>query len=205
MKTLAVVCLYVVCVCISVGGPLQSKSTLDTATFAGGCFWCMEPPFESLNGVVSVVSGYMGGFKKDPTYDEVSAGRTGHAESIRILYNSKKVSYTKLLEVFWHNIDPIAKDRQFCDEGTQYRSAVFYRNNEQKRLAEDSKNTLEQMPKFKGRIATEITRASVFYPAEDYHQDFYKTNPDRYKSYRKGCGRDSRLKELWGEAAAGHK
>ncbi len=204
MKTVAFVCLSLVWISASIAGPSQPKATLDTAIFAGGCFWCMEPPFERLTGVVSVTSGYTGGFKKNPTYEEVGAGKTGHAESIRILYDPKKISYTKLVEVFWHNVDPTAKDKQFCDEGTQYRSAIFYRNADQKRVAEESKRKLEEMTQFKGKIATEITPASIFYPAEDYHQDFYKKNPERYKSYRTGCGRDARLKELWGNAVSGH-
>jgi peptide-methionine (S)-S-oxide reductase len=175
---------------------LASGKPLAKATFAGGCFWCMEPPFEKLDGVVAVTSGYMGGFKKDPTYDEVSAGRTGHAESIEILYDPAKISYAQLLDVFWHNIDPTVKDRQFCDVGGQYRSAIFYHDQEQKKLAEQSKQKLTG--RFKN-IYTEIVAASTFYPAEDYHQDFYKKNPVRYKSYRYGCGRDARLKELWGD------
>ena len=177
----------------------QSGAKPDTATFAGGCFWCMEPPFEELNGVVSVTSGYTGGFKKDPTYEEVSAGKTGHAESIKILYDPKKLGYAKLLDVFWHNIDPTTPNRQFCDAGTQYRSGIFYHNKTQKQFAEESKRKLEE--RFNGKIVTEITPASTFYPAEEYHQDFYKKNPVRYKSYRLGCGRDQRLKELWGDKA----
>jgi peptide-methionine (S)-S-oxide reductase len=177
----------------------QPKQDLETAIVAGGCFWCMEPPFEKLDGVISVTSGYTGGFKKNPTYEEVSAGETGHAESIEIVYDPKKIGYAKLLEVFWYNIDPLAVNRQFCDAGTQYRSGIFYKGQTQKRLAEESKRKLEENPKFKGKIATEITQASMFYPAEEYHQDFYKKNPVRYKSYRLGCGRDRRLKELWGE------
>lgn len=179
----------------------QPKQNLETATFAGGCFWCMEPPFEKLNGVISVTSGYTGGFKKSPSYEEVSAGETGHTEAVEIVYDSKKVSYAKLLEVFWHNIDPMAVNRQFCDAGTQYRSGIFYKDKTQKQLAEESKRKLEENPKFKGKIATEITQASTFYSAEEYHQDYYKKNPIRYKSYRFGCGRDRRLKELWGEEA----
>lgn len=171
---------------------------LAKATFAGGCFWCMEPPFEKLDGVVSVTSGYTGGHKKNPTYDEVSAGGTGHAEAVEILYDPAKISYAQLLEVFWHNIDPTVKDRQFCDVGRQYRSAIFYHDEEQKRLAEQSKQKLLASGRFTA-IYTEIVPASAFYPAEEYHQDFYKKNPVRYKLYRTGCGRDRRLQELWGE------
>jgi peptide-methionine (S)-S-oxide reductase len=172
-----------------------SGKQLAKATYAGGCFWCMEHPFEELDGVVSVTSGYTGGHKKNPTYEEVSAGGTGHAESIEILYDPQKISYARLLEVFWHNIDPTVKDQQFCDRGHQYRSAIFYHNEEQKRLAEQSKQ--EVMKRFK-TVYTEIVAATTFYPAEEYHQDFYKKNSVRYKLYRTGCGRDRRLKELWG-------
>lgn len=178
--------------------PVDTKN-LATATFAGGCFWCMEPPFEKLAGVVSVTSGYTGGQKLNPTYEEVSAGGTGHAESVQIVYDSTQISYAQLLQVFWHNIDPLAVNRQFCDAGSQYRSAVFYHNDEQRSLAEESKQKLEQIKKFDRPIATEIAAATMFYPAEEYHQDFYKKNPLRYKTYRVGCGRDRRLKELWGE------
>jgi peptide-methionine (S)-S-oxide reductase len=169
---------------------------LAHATFAGGCFWCMEHPFDQLPGVVSVTSGYTGGTKKDPSYEEVSSGGTGHAESVDIVYDPAKISYEKLLDVFWHNIDPFAKDRQFCDVGTQYRSAIFYHGELQKRLAEASKAEVQK--RFKQPIATQIVQASAFYPAEEYHQDYYKKNPIRYKFYRTGCGRDHRLEEVWG-------
>jgi len=172
---------------------------LTTATFAGGCFWCMEPPFEKLAGVVSVTSGYTGGQKLDPTYEEVSAGETGHAEAVQIIYDSTQVSYAQLLHVFWRNIDPLTANRQFCDSGSQYRSGVFYHHEEQKRLAEESKMKLEQTRKFDRPIVTEIVAAGKFYPAEEYHQDFYKKSALHYKTYRAGCGRDRRLKELWGE------
>ncbi len=172
---------------------------LAKATFAGGCFWCMEPPFDKLAGVVSTTSGYIGGHKLNPTYEEVSSGGTGHAESVQIVYDSTQISYAQLLQVFWRNIDPLALNRQFCDGGSQYRSAIFYHNDEQRRLAEESKQKIEQIKKFDRPIATEIVAATVFYPAEEYHQDFYKKNPLRYKTYRAGCGRDRRLKELWGE------
>jgi len=175
-----------------------------TATFAGGCFWCMEAPFDGLRGVSSVTSGYTGGQKPNPTYDEVSAGRTGHAESVQVIYDPAKISYERLLEVFWHNIDPLAKDAQFCDHGTQYRSAIFYHDEGQRSLAEASRRKLEGDERFRGRIATQIVAASTFYPAEEYHQHFYRTNPLRYHQYRAGCGRDRRLKELWGESAGGH-
>jgi peptide-methionine (S)-S-oxide reductase len=168
------------------------------AIFAGGCFWCMEPPYDKLDGVVSTTSGYIGGQKKNPTYEEVSSGRTGHTEAVEVAYDPKKVSYQKLLDVFWRNIDPTVKDQQFCDVGSQYRTGIFYVDEEQKRLAEASKTALEKSKPFKGAIVTEITRATEFYAAEDYHQDFYLKNPVRYKFYRNGCGRDARLKQLWG-------
>ena len=173
---------------------------LEKAIFAGGCFWCMEHPFDELEGVVSVISGYTGGHKINPTYKEVSSGTTGHAESVEITYDPSKISYTKLLDVFWHNIDPTVKDKQFCDGGTQYRSAIFYTSEEQRRLAENSKKELEQLKRFKGPIYTQIVLATVFYPAEEYHQHYYKKNPVRYEYYRYACGRDQRLKELWGKS-----
>jgi peptide-methionine (S)-S-oxide reductase len=180
-----------------------AATNLDKATFAGGCFWCMEHPFDEIPGVVSVTPGYTGGQKKSPTYEEVSAGGTGHAESVQIVYDPARVTYEKLLEVFWHNIDPIAKDRQFCDAGHQYRSAIFYHTEEQHRLALQSKALLEKNKTFTEPIVTEIVQATEFYPAEDYHQHYYKKNPIRYKYYRTSCGRDKRLKELWG-SLAGH-
>src|SRR5262245_61823485 len=177
---------------------------LAKATFAGGCFWCMEPPFEALDGVVSVTSGYTGGSKVNPTYEEVSAGGTGHAESVEIAYDPTRVTYEKLLDVFWHNIDPTTRDRQFCDKGRQYRSAIFYHDETQKRLAEESKAAIEHAGALPGPIVTEIVAAGPFYPAEDYHQDYSKKNPVRYRFYRYSCGRDQRLKEVWGDAAPAH-
>ena len=173
------------------------------AIFAGGCFWCMEPPFDKLDGVISTTSGYTGGSMKNPSYEQVSSGRTGHAEAVQILYDPKKVTYEKLLDVFWHNVDPTVKDQQFCDVGNQYRTGIFYVNEEQKRLAEDSKAQLEKTKPFKAAVVTQITAAGEFWPAEEYHQDFYIKNPLRYKFYRSGCGRDARLKDLWGDKA-GH-
>jgi peptide-methionine (S)-S-oxide reductase len=180
------------------GQGTATTAQYEQATFAGGCFWCMEHPFDKLAGVISVISGYTGGHKKNPTYEEVSSGTTGHTESVQILYDPAKITYAKLLDVFWHNIDPTVQDRQFCDAGTQYRSAIFYHNGEQKRLAEESKKALEKSGRFKGPIYTEIVPASQFYPAEEYHQKYYKKNPIRYEFYRYNCGRDQRLKELWG-------
>ncbi len=179
-------------------GKNAGSRKFQIATFAGGCFWCMEPPFDKLEGVISTTSGYTGGHKKNPTYEEVSSGGTGHAESVRVAYDPAKIDYQKLLEVFWHNIDPTTPNRQFCDRGSQYRSAIFYHNEEQKLLALESKKAVEKL--FKEPIVTEILPAPEFYVAEDYHQDFYKKNPIRYKSYRFGCGRDQRLKQLWGES-----
>jgi peptide-methionine (S)-S-oxide reductase len=166
------------------------------ATFAGGCFWCMEPPYDEMKGVLATISGYMGGTKKNPTYEEVSAGHTGHAEVVEVTFDAAKITYAKLLEIFWRNIDPLTPNRQFCDGGSQYRSAIFYHDDTQRRLAEESKKTLAK--RFKEPIVTEIVAASAFYPAEDYHQDYYKKNPIQYKIYRYGCGRDRRLHELWG-------
>jgi peptide-methionine (S)-S-oxide reductase len=171
------------------------------ATFAGGCFWCMEPPFDKLDGVLATTSGYVGGTKANPTYEEVSAGGTGHAEALQVLYDPKKVSYEKLLDVFWHNIDPTVKDRQFCDVGSQYRTSIFVHTDEQRRAAEASKAALEKSRPFKEPIVTPIVVATEFWPAEEYHQDYYRKNPVRYTYYRTGCGRDARLKQLWGSAA----
>ena len=179
-------------------------ASLEIATFAGGCFWCMVPPFDKLEGVVSVTSGYTGGHVENPTYQQVSAGGTGHAEAVQVLYDPAKIDYEKLLEVFWHNIDPVAINHQFCDFGDQYRSEIFYHTDRQKRLAERSKAAIEKSGLFREPITTKITPASAFYKAEDYHQDFYKKSPFRYKFYRYLCGRDQRLEQLWGKASAGH-
>lgn len=170
------------------------------AIFAGGCFWCMEPPFDKLPGVISTTSGYTGGRTANPTYEEVSAGGTGHAESMQVTYDPRKVSYATLLNTYWHQIDPLAVDRQFCDSGTQYRSAIFTTGPEQARLAAESKR--QQQARFKQPIATQIGAATRFYPAETYHQDYYKKNPVRYKFYRYNCGRDQRLQQVWG--SSGH-
>ena len=177
------------------------------AIFAGGCFWCMEPPFDKTEGVISTTSGYTGGTKRNPTYEEVSRGVTGHAEAVEIVYDPKRVTYKQLLEVFWKNIDPVVKDAQFCDHGPQYRSGIFWLDEEQKKLADESKAALTKGEAFgsakpvgfKGGVVTEVTKATPFWPAEDYHQDYYTKNPVRYAYYRNACGRDARLKELWGE------
>ena len=168
-----------------------------TATFAGGCFWCVEADFDKVEGVISTTSGYIGGRTAKPTYEEVVRGGTGHAEAVEIVYDPAKVSYEKLLDVFWRNIDPLVKDRQFCDHGDQYRSAIFYHGEEQRALAEASKAQVAK--RFKQPIQTEIAAAGPFYKAEEYHQDYYKKNPIRYQFYRFKCGRDARLEELWGK------
>ena len=172
------------------------------ATFAGGCFWCMEPPFDKLDGVVSTTSGYTGGMVVGPTYKEVSGGRTGHTEAVRVVYDPAKVSYAKLLEVFWRNVDPVDGTGQFCDKGHEYRPAVFAHDDEQKRLAEESKAKLAASGRFKEPIAVAVEGAKDFYVAEDYHQDYYQKNPIQYAYYRWGCGRDARLQELWGKPSS---
>jgi peptide-methionine (S)-S-oxide reductase len=176
--------------------PDQKKTAI--ATFAGGCFWCMEPPYDDIKGVKRTTSGYTGGTTKNPTYEEVCTGTTGHAEAVEIEYDPAQVTYNQLLDVFWHNIDPTVTNRQFVDRGSQYRPEIFYHDEEQKRLAEASKKDVE---KIFGAVAVEITPAGPFYPAEEYHQDYYMTNPDHYNSYKNGSGREQRLKELWGKDA----
>jgi peptide-methionine (S)-S-oxide reductase len=177
---------------------------LETATFAGGCFWCMQPAFDHIPGVVSTTVGYTGGEKDHPSYEEVSDGGTGHAESIEVTFDPKKVTYQQLLNVFWHNVDPTTRDREFCDVGHQYRTAIFYHGPEQEAEAKASEKQIEETKPFPEAIVTEIVPASTFWPAEDYHQDYYLKNPVRYKFYRYNCGRDDRLRELWGAASGGH-
>ena len=174
----------------------EQTDGLATAIFAGGCFWCMEPPYDELDGVIATTSGYTGGHIKNPTYRQVSYEDTGHYEAVRILYDPTKISYQELLDVFWRNVDPLDARGQFCDKGDSYRSAIFYQNEDEKRLAEQSKQTVAK--RFKKPIQTEIIAASEFYPAENYHQDFYLTNPLRYLYYRYACRRDDRLEQLWG-------
>jgi peptide-methionine (S)-S-oxide reductase len=183
------------------GNKPAAGSGLKEATFAGGCFWCMQPPFEKLRGVVSTTVGYTGGTTKNPTYEQVSDGDTGHAESVQVVYDPSQISYPELLDVFWHNIDPTTPEAQFCDHGHQYRSAIFYHDETQRSEAEASKKRLEDSHRLPGKIVTEIVPAGVFYPAEDYHQRYHEKNPVRYKVYRWNCGRDRRLKEIWGDAA----
>lgn len=187
------------CAPASAQAPAGKPTATAKATFAGGCFWCVEEAFDKVPGVISTVSGYMGGQTKNPTYEQVSTGRTGHTEVVQVEYDPAKVTYEKLLETFWRNIDPTQKDGQFCDHGPHYRSAVFYHDAEQKRLAEASRAALAKNKPFKGEIVTEITKAAEFYAAEDYHQDFHRKSPTRYKFYKSGCGRDARLQQLWGK------
>ncbi len=175
-----------------------SAAPHDTATFAGGCFWCVEEAFDGAEGVISTTSGYTGGHTPNPTYKQVSAGRTGHVEVVRVVYDPARITYSQLLDVFWRNIDPLTPNRQFCDAGAQYRSAIFYENAEQRRLAEASKAELGQSGRFRQPIVTEVVAASRFYPAEEYHQDYYRKNPLRYRYYKHSCGRAQRLQELWG-------
>ena len=182
-------------------GDPQMSQQVEHATFAGGCFWCMQPPFEQLDGVLSVAAGYTGGAEKTPTYAQVSSGSTGHCEAVQIVYDPSTVTYQRLLDVFWRNIDPTTPNRQFADVGTQYRTAIFYHTEEQRQLAQASKQQLAQSGTFDQPIVTEIVPASAFYPAEEYHQDFYKKNPLRYKLYRIGSGRDRYLHKLWGRQA----
>lgn len=169
-----------------------------TAIFAGGCFWCMEPPYDELDGVISTTSGYTDGQTPNPSYEAVSSGGTGHTEAVKVVYDPKRVSYEKLIEVFWRNVDPTDALGQFCDRGSQYRTGVYYTDDEQRRIAEQSKAALMEKRPFKAPIVTPIVAASAFYPAEEYHQDYYRKNPIRYKYYRNGCGRDRRLNQLWG-------
>jgi len=177
----------------------KMNEKLEKATFAGGCFWCMEPPFDKTKGVLDTISGYAGGLKENPTYEEVVAGGTGHTETVQVSYDPSVVSYKELLDIFWRNIDPTTKDAQFVDVGAQYRSEIFYHNEEQKKLAEESKEDLAKNGPFDKPIVTEITPLGQFWPAEEYHQDYYKKNPIRYKYYRYGSGRDQFLKKVWGQ------
>lgn len=179
--------------------PAMGQAPTAKATFAGGCFWCVEEVYEKVNGVISARSGYIGGKAANPTYEQVSSGGTGHAEAVEVVYDPAKVSYERLLEAFWRNIDPLAVDRQFCDNGPQYRSAVFYHDAAQQKAAEASQRTIEQSRRFDQPIATEIVKAGPFYTAEEYHQDYYRKNPVRYKFYKWNCGRAQRLEELWGK------
>lgn len=193
-------------VALLAASPVAAQETAPetaTAIFAGGCFWCMEKPFDVIEGVKSTTSGYIGGTVSNPSYEQVSSGRTGHTEAVKIEYDPQKVSYDTLLYVFWRNIDPLTANAQFCDSGPMYRSGVFPVNDEQKAAAEASKAALERAKRFDRPIVTEITPATTFYPAEGYHQNYYQTNAVRYEFYRFNCGRDARLKKLWGDEAGG--
>ncbi|MDQ6680957.1 MAG: peptide-methionine (S)-S-oxide reductase MsrA [Pseudomonadota bacterium] len=183
--------------------PMSGAATAK-AVFAGGCFWCVESDFDKVGGVISTTSGYTGGTVANPTYEQVSGKHTGHAEAVQIVFDPKKVSYDKLVEHFWRTIDPTTKDRQFCDAGNPYRTAIFAQDAEQLKIAQASKAALEKTKPFKEPIVTEVVMGGAFYPAEGYHQDYYKKNPVRYNYYRLSCGRDARLKELWGDQAASH-
>lgn len=173
----------------------------STATFAGGCFWCMEEPFEKLDGVISVTAGYTGGSTESPTHETVSAGAAGHVESVEIVFDPSRIAYRRLLEVFWHNIDPLTPGGQFCDRGRQYRTAIFFHDDDQRRVAEDSRRRVEET--LHAPVVTELAPAVAFHAAEKYHQDFYRKNPVEYHRYRSKCGRDARLRELWGKGAGG--
>ena len=194
---------------VLLAGPLQAAPETPAAAqpgsavavFAGGCFWCTESDFDKVPGVLSTTSGYIGGHVENPTYEDVSYGKSGHIEAVQVRYDSSKISYAQLLEVFWPTIDPITANAQFCDKGPQYRSAIFYGNPQEQALAEASKAALERSGKLPGPVVTEILAATTFYPAEEYHQDYHNKNPIRYAYYRNGCGRDARLEQLWGKKA----
>jgi peptide-methionine (S)-S-oxide reductase len=185
--------------CVVPLAPAAEAGETAYATFAAGCFWCIEADLEKVEGVLSVVSGYTGGETPNPTYKEVSSGTTGHTEAVRVVFDPDIISYEQLLDIFWRNVDPTVSDRQFCDVGSQYRAGIFFHDVGQREAAEASRAALEKTKPFAEPIVTEITAASAFYPAEAYHQDYYKKNSLRYSYYRKACGRDRRLAELWGE------
>ena len=182
--------------------PAGMNMATAKAVFAGGCFWCVESDFDKVPGVISTTSGYIGGKTTKPTYEQVSGNGTGHAEAVEIVFDTAKVSYAQLVEHFWRTIDPTTKDQQFCDRGSPYRTAIFAQDAQQLKVAQDSRSALEKSKPFQQPIVTEVVQATNFYPAEDYHQDYYLKNPLRYKYYRSSCGRDARLKQLWGDKAA---
>ena len=179
--------------------PILESDTYEEATFAGGCFWCMEKPFDVLPGVIATTSGYSGGKVENPTYRQVSSGSTEHAEAVRVIFDPEKITYPDLLNVFWRNVDPLDEYGQFCDRGSQYRAEIFYHDDEQKQQAEASKAALDESKTLERPISTQIVQVKNFFAAEDYHQNYYQTNPVKYKAYRYACGRDSRLEELWGK------
>jgi len=180
----------------------NAKANTAVATFAGGCLWCLQPSYDGLEGVISTTPGYTGGIKPDPTDEEILDGETGHAEALEVLYDPSKITYEKLVDIYWHNIDPLTRNAQFCDHGTQYRTAIFYHDDMQKRLAEAAKAKIEASATLNGSIVTQITKASAFYPADDYRSEAFGKNSAQYVFYRKECGRDARLRQLWGAAAA---
>jgi len=198
MKALIAAVLVLVAAAPLRAAPASAPAATAKATFAGGCFWCVEADFDKLPGVISTTSGYTGGAVANPSYEQVSAKHTGHAEAVEVVYDPSKLSYAQLLQYYWHHIDPTTKDRQFCDAGTPYRTAIFTHDDAQWRAAQESKAALDKGRPFKEPIVTEIVRAGPFYPAEEYHQDYYLKNPLRYKFYRTNCGRDERLRQLWG-------
>lgn len=178
---------------------MSDDKFLEKATLAGGCFWCMQPPFDALDGVVSTISGYAGGDEENPSYQQVSSGQTGHAEVIQVTYDNRKISFKEILDVYWRQVDPTTPDRQFVDAGSQYRTAIFYHDDQQRQIAEDSKLILDNSGVFSKPIVTEIKPLKAFYPAEEYHQDYYRENPLRYKLYRANSGRDHYLEKTWGK------
>lgn len=183
--------------CLSISRVSAEPDSQRVAIFAGGCFWCMEKPFDNLDGIVETTTGYTGGKTVDPSYTQVSAGKTGHFEAVKVIYDPNRTTYRQLLEVFWRNVDPLDPHGQFCDRGPQYRSAIFYLNDEQRDLAATSRKVLESQQRFSGKIATLILPAGRFYRAEEYHQNYYQTHPLKYRFYRLTCGRDRRLRQLW--------
>jgi len=207
IKRLLLICLAIGGASVGLAAPDDGErtdaKTKARAIFAGGCFWCIEPPYDKLEGVLSTTSGYIGGTVANPTYEQVSAGNTGHAEAVEVVYDPAMVDYDTLLEVFWRNIDPLDAAGQFCDRGSQYRSAIFYLDEAQKKAAEASLEALQSSGRLPGSIRTQVVMATEFHPAEAYHQNYYQENPLRYKLYRWGCGRDNRLEALWGDEAGG--
>jgi peptide-methionine (S)-S-oxide reductase len=202
LRSLIILALFAGISAASAQTPGSKSAAPATAIFAGGCFWCVEEAFEKVPGVISAVSGYTGGSVPNPSYELVSSHKTGHAESVRVTFDPAKVSYSQLVDWFWHNIDPTQTNGQFCDHGSPYRTAIFYATDEQKQIAEQSKKALEASGVLKAPIVTEITPAGPFYEAEDYHQDYYKKNPHRYSFYKHGCGRAQRLEQIWGKPTA---
>lgn len=208
IRTVKYYCFFILCLIATLKldakemNQTDNQRNIKVATFAGGCFWCMEFPFDKVNGVIQTISGYAGGTEESPTYEQVSGNQTSHVEAVQVTYDEDVVSYQALLDIFWVNIDPFDNKGQFCDKGAQYRAKIFTHDSQQQQLAFHSKRQIEQ--KFKGQtVVTEVKPFTTFYPAEDYHQNYYKNNPIRYKIYRFGCGRDKRLKSIWGKGDEG--